>query len=241
MIIKEQINSPNRTARLAGLLYLAFFVFFFIADNGIHSTPVGSVDAVTIAANIAASEWLFRVGFVSFLLSAVFFLLSAWALYALLKPVNKDYALLLVFLNLAGVAIKCISLLSEFAALTLLNGSVYIEAFDMDQLQALAVLFLDIYKDGFMMAQIFFGLWLLPLGYLVFKSGFLPKILGVLLILDCFAILIWFFQFFLFPGYETINYPFLAISFIAEASLCLWLLIKGVNVKMWEKQVLETA
>jgi hypothetical protein len=86
-----------------------------------------------------------------------------------------------------------------------------------------------------MIAQIFFGAWLLPLGYLVYKSGFLPRILGILLIIDFFAILIWFFQFFLFPGYEVISTLCLAESFIAEASLCLWLVIKGVKD---QKQVL---
>jgi len=229
MIIKEKKNSLIKTARMAGFLYLAYFATFFLADNGVHSTAVGSEDAAAIADNIMASEWLFRIGFASFLLAAVFFLLSAWALYVLLRSVNKDLALLFVLLNLGGVAIKCTSLLCEFAALLLLSGADYLKVFQADQLQALAILFLNIYKNGFMIAQIFFGAWLLPLGYLVFKSGFLPRILGILLIIDCFAILIWFFQFFLFPGYEVISTLCLAESFIAEASLCLWLLIKGVK------------
>lgn len=241
MLTKEKMNSPKKTARTAGFLYLAFFVTFFLADNGVHSTPVGSKDAVTIAHHIMASEKLFRIGFISFLSSAVFFLLSAWALYVLLKPVNKDFALLLILLNLGGVAIKCVSLLSESAALLLLSGADYLKVFQADQLQALAILFLNLYKNGFMIAQIFFGLWLLPLGYLVFKSGFIPRIIGILLIIDCFAILIWFFQFFLFPDFEAISYPLLAVSFIAEGSLCLWLLIMGVNVEQWEKHVLEAA
>jgi len=175
------------------------------------------------------SEWLFRVGFISFLFASVFFSLTAWALYRLLKPVNQDLALLFFTLNLSGVAIKCISLLSEFAALLLLSGADYLSAFQTDQLQALAILFLDLYKNGFMIANIFFGIWLLPLGYLVYKSGFLPKILGVLLMVDCFAILFWFFQFFFSLGYEMITFICLAESLIAEASLCLWLVIKGVK------------
>ncbi len=223
------MNSLKKTARMAGFLYLAYFVAFFLADNGVHSTAVGSGDVAATAHNMMASEQLFRIGFVSFLLAAVFFLLSAWALYVLLKPVNKDLALLFLLLNLGGVAVKCTSLLSEFAAMLLLSGAETLQVFQADQLQALAMLFLNIYQIGFMIANIFFGVWLLPLGYLVFKSGFLPRILGVLLIIDCFAILIWFFQFFLFPGYEAISYLCLAESFIAEAALCLWLLIKGVK------------
>jgi len=229
MTTKEKTKSLKKTARMAGFLYLAYFATFFFADNGVHYTAVGPVDGAEIARNIMASEWLFRIGFVSFLFAAVFFLLSAWALYVLLKPVNKDLALLFLLLNLGGVAIKCISVLCEFAALLLLSGADYLQVFQADQLQALAILFLNVYKNGFMIAQIFFGVWLLPLGYLVFKSGFLPRILGILLIIDCFAILIWFFQFFLFPGYEAISNLFLAESFIAEGSLCLWLLIKGVK------------
>jgi hypothetical protein len=241
MTTKGILSSPTKIARMAGFLYLAFFVTFFLADNGAHSTSVGSGDAAAIAENIMASESLFRVGFVSFVLSAMFFLLSAWALYVLLKPVNQDLALLVVLLNLCGVAIKCASLLGELAALLLLNNPDYLGAFEANQLQALATLFLNVFKNGFMIAQIFFAVWLLPLGYLVFKSGFLPKVLGILLILDFFAILIWFFQFFLFPDYEVISYPGLAISFIAEASLCLWLLVKGVNAERWEKRALESA
>ena len=223
------MNTSKKTARMAGILYLAYFAAFIFADNGVHYTAVGPIDGAAIARNIVASEWLFRIGFVSFVLAAVFFLLSAWALYVLLRPVNKDLALLFLLLNLGGVAVKCISLLSEFAALLLLSGADYLRVFQTDHLQALATLFLNLYKNGFMISQIFFGTWLLPLGYLVYKSGFLPRILGILLVIDCFAILIWFFQFFLFPGYEVISTLCLAESFIAEASLCLWLVVKGVR------------
>ena len=242
MAPKVKMNSLKKTARIAGLLYLAYFIAFFLADNGVHSTVVGAGDVATIAHNIQASEWQFLTGFVSFIVASVLFLLSAWALYVLLKPVNQELALLFVLLNLGGVAIKCISLLCEFAALLLLSDAEYLKVFQADQLQALAMLFLDLYNNGFMIAQIFFGAWLLPLGYLVFKSGFLPKILGILLIIDCFAILIWFFQFFLFPGsYEAITTLCLLESFIAEAALCLWLVIKGANVEQWKKRALESA
>ena len=228
---ESEMNSLKKTARIAGFLYLAYFVAFFIADNGVHSTSVGAGDATAVASRIVTSEWLFRIGFVTFLLAAVLFLLSAWALYVLLKPVNRDLALLFLLLNLGGVAVKCASLVLEFAAMLLLNHGDYLNVFPVDQLQALAILLLNLYNIGFMIAQIFFGLWLLPLGYLVFKSGYLPKILGILLIIDCFAILIWFFQFFLFPGYEGLSYPGLAVSFLAEAALCLWLVIWGVKGK----------
>ena len=236
---ETSLGTIKKTARIAGLLYLAHFVAFFLADNGVHYTAVGPVDAAAIAHQMMASEWLFRIGFVSFLLAALFFLLAAWALYVLLKPVNKDIALLFVLLNLGGVVIQCASLFSEFGAHLLLSGADYLKVFPADQLQALAMLLLLIYKNGFMIAQIFLGLWVLPLGYLVMKSGYLPKILGIFLLVDCLVLLIWVFQFFLFyPENEAISALCLAISFIAEFSLCLWLLIKGVNAEQWEKRTL---
>jgi len=219
----------KKDARLAGFFYLVYFILFFLADNGVHSTPVGAGDLAEVASKIVTSEWLFRFGFVSFLFAAVFFLLAAWALYRLLKVVDQDLALLFLLLNLVGVSIKCVSLLCELAAMLLLSGAEPLKTFQADQLHSLAILFLDLYKNGFMIANIFFGAWLFPLGYLVYKSGFLPKLLGILLLIDGVAILLWFFQSIFFPAYEFISYPLLAESFIAEASLCLWLLIKGVR------------
>ena len=106
---------------MAGGLYLLHFVAFFLADNGVHSTVVGGIDVAATSQNIVASEWLFRAGFVSFTLTAVFFLLAAWALYILLKPAQEEIALLFLLLNLGGVAVWCSSQISEFAALLLLN------------------------------------------------------------------------------------------------------------------------
>jgi hypothetical protein len=223
------MNPSKKTARIAGFLYLLHFVAFFLADNGVHATAVGSIDLAATARSMMASEGLFRIGFVSFLLTAVFFLLSAWALSVLLKPVNEDLASLFVLLNLGGVAVWCVSQLSELAALLLLSSADYLEVFEADQLQALAMLFLSLYQNGFMIAQLPLNLWLFPLGYLVFKSGFLPRILGILLIADGFAMLIWFFQFFFFPGYEAVSTVGLAVGLIAEGLFCLWLLIKGVK------------
>jgi hypothetical protein len=240
MTTKEKINSPKvtslgkikKTARIAGLLYLLHFVFFFIADNGVHYTAVSPLEPAATVNQIMASEWLFRIGFVSFVLAALFFLLAAWALYVLLKPVNKDLALLFVFSNLGGVVIQCASLSSEFGAQILLSGAETLKVFPEEQLQALAILLLMVYKNGFMIAQIFLGLWVLPLGYLVIKSGYLPKILGIFLLIDCLALLVWVFQFFLFsPENAVISGLCLGISFIAEFLFCLWLVIKGVNIK----------
>ena len=223
---ENKMNSNKKTARIAGFLYLIFIIASFIAD---HFATFALGDTTTIVNKIIANEWLFSIGLISNLFSALFFLLAAWALFVLLKPVNQNLALLFMLLNLVGVAIQCLSVLNLFAGLQLLSGAEYLKVFQVDQLQAQAIFFINLYKNGFIIAQIFYGTWLLPLGYLVYKSGFLPKFLGILLMIDCFAILIWFFQFFLLPGLEVISYPCLAISAIAEFSLTLWLLIKGVK------------
>ena len=231
----------NRTARIAGLLYLAHFVAFFIADNGVHYTAVGPLTAAT-AGQIMTSEWLFRIGFVSFLLAALFFLSAAWALYVLLESVNKQLALLFLLLNLAGVVVQCASLSSEFGAYLMLGGPDYVQALPPEASQATGMLLLSMYKSGFMSAQIFLALWVLPLGYLVIRSEYLPKLLGAFLVVDCLVLLVWVFQFFLVhPENEAVSGVCLAISFVAEASLCLWLLIMGVNVKQWEKHVVGIA
>ncbi len=218
----------NKFARITGLLYLIYIISTALATV-IRSQLIVFGDAATTANNILANEFLFRIGFVTELVSALFFLLAAWALYVLLKPVNKNIALLFLLLNLGGVIIECVNMLNLFAALPLLSGADYLSAFSAGQLQAQAMLYLNLYSNGFMICQIFFGAWLLPLGYLVYKSVFLPRILGILLIIDFFGVLIWFLQFFLFPGYEAISYPSFAAGFIAELSLSLWLLIMGVK------------
>jgi hypothetical protein len=220
--------SPRRIARMAGLFYLIFILTFAFASY-VRSRFIVSGDAAATANNIVSSQALFRVGFMSELLSAVFFFLAAWALYVLLRPVNRNLALLFLLLNLGGVIIESVNMLNLFAPLTLLTGADYLKVFQSDQLQALAMSFLNSYSNGIMIAQIFYGAWVLPLGYLLYKSRLVPRILGILLIIDFFGILSWFFQFFFFPSYGILSYPGLAASFIAEISLSLWLLIMGVK------------
>jgi len=236
--MNSTLGSPrgtiNKTARMAGFFYLIYLVTTIPSDLCRDSFIVLGDTAAT-AKNIMASEWLFRLSFVGDPISAVFFLLAAWALYVLLKPVNKGLALLFLLLNLGGVAVYSINLLNQFAAVLLLSGADYLNVFQSDQLQALAMLSLYIYKYGFSgIAQIFFGAWLFPLGYLVFKSGFLPRFLGVILMVHCVVWLMSALQFFLFPGFIEItfvgitylSYP---IGFISEFGLSLWLLIMGAK------------
>jgi hypothetical protein len=220
--------SSRKTARMAGLFYLIFILTTVLASY-IRGNIIVSGDAVATANNIMGSELFFRFGFVTELVSAVFFVLAAWALYALLKPVNKNLALLLLVLNLGGVAVECLNALNLFAALQFLSGANYLSVFQTGQLQAMAMSSLNLYTSGFAIAQIFFSAWLLPLGYLVYKSRFLPKWLGLLLILDFFGNMSWFLQVFLLPDYKILAYPGNAISFIAEIALTAWLLIMAVK------------
>jgi hypothetical protein len=144
----------------------------------------------------------------------------------------------MVIFLLVSIPIAMLNVLNQFAALLLSSGADYLTAFTADQLQALVPLFLDLHEHGIQIASIFWGLWLLPLGVLVYKSGFLPRILGVLLMIGFFGYLIDFFIFFLNLNFDA---PIILLTSIGELLFPLWLLIKGVNVEQWEKRALESA
>jgi len=223
------MNSLNKTARVAGLMYLIYMVVHILANIIGRSNFIVYGDAIETANRILASAWQFRFGIMIDLLGAVLFLLTAWALYVLLKPVNKKIALLFLLLNLCGVVIYSFNLLNQLTALLLLNGDVYLKIFQADQLQSLSMLFLNIYKNGYMMAQIFFAIWVFPLGYLIFKSNFLPKILGIILMIHSFTWLLYVILFFFIPNFIGITYISFPLGFIAEFGLSMWLLIKGAK------------
>lgn len=227
MTKESPIGNNKKTARIAGALYLFFIIATAIA-NVSRTKLIVPGDAITTANNIQASSGLFRIGFLSDILSGILFLLAAWALYVLLKPVKKNIALLFLLLNLGGVAIQCLNMLNLFSAVLLLSGTEFLKVFKLDQLQALALLFLNLRENGFMIAQFFFAAWLFPLGFLVYKSGYLPKILGVILMVECFAWFLYPLQFFLFPS-VFLTYLSSAVGFVGEFSLTLWLLIKGAK------------
>ena len=220
----------NKDAKRAGLLYLAFIITCMFA--GIVRMRLIALGDAAKTAGLLENAWgLLKSGAIVDLISAVLFLLTAWALYVLLKPVNKNLALLFLLLNAAGVALQCSSLLHLYAPVLMQRSIDIRSAFLPAQLDALDLLFFNLHKSGFMMAQIFYGTWLFPLGLLVYRSGFLPRWLGILLMADCVGVMITFFQFFLLPDLGMIAYPGMAVGFIAEFSLSLWLIIKGVKVQ----------
>jgi hypothetical protein len=222
--------SPRLTARVAGGLYLAYIAVTALATY-LRSTLLTG-DAASTTHNLLANPSVLRLAFVTDLTSALLFFLAAWVLYSLLRQVNENYALLFLLLNLAGVVVQASNTLNLFGALQVLSDSSYASSFSAAQLQAIAMNYINLYNNGFMIAQIFFGAWVIPLGYLVYKSGFLPRFLGALLVADGFAILFWFLQYFLLPSYSILSDPSLAVSFIAEFGLALWLVLISVKVRV---------
>jgi len=233
MTTKEKVN-PNKTARIAGSIYLIPWIFSLVAMM-LRQNLIVPGDAATTANNIMASKSIFSLSIILDLVVQVVFIFLVLLLYKLFKPVNKNQAVLMVVLFLVSVPLAMLNTLNLFAAQLLSSGADMISA---EQLQALVPLFLDLNEYGIYIAYIFWGLWLFPLGYLAFKSGFLPKILGIYLMISCFGYLIDFVTFFLFPNFGvSIN----MFTGWAELFMCLWLLIKGVNVEQWQKCALESA
>jgi hypothetical protein len=219
--------TQNKVARIAGGCYVVYILAMVLADVLGH---IGRGDAQQISQAIATNAWSFRLGLVIAFVSALLFLVTAWSLYVLLRPVNASLALLFLLLNTVGVGMQCASMLPLVFAMLLGDGAGGMQAYSAAQREGLASLSINTYRTGFVTAQLFFGTWLFPLGSLVYKSGFLPRLLGVLLLLDGVAVMIWFLQALLLPAYHAISIPGLVVSFIAEVGLALWLLIKGVAV-----------
>ena len=234
------MQSVNKTARYAGFLYLLLAIFGGFAEFAVRQALIVPGDAAATAANITASAWTFRLGFVAELAGQVVFVLLVLALYRILQPVNRNQARLMVSLVIVAVTITCLNMLNQFAALLILDGSDYLAVFTAAQVQALALLFLDLHHAGYLIAQVFFGLWLLPLGYLIVKSGFLPRLVGWLLIVAGLGYVADVLIFALFPGMDLVLSEF---TFVGELVLLLWLLVKGVNGTQWQERVdaVETA
>jgi hypothetical protein len=186
-------------------------------------------NAAATANNIVAYESLFRLGVVSGLICQVVFVFLVLVLYQLFKGVNNTHAVLMVALVVAAVPVAFLNMLNQLAALHVLSGADYLRAFGTDQLNALVMLFLDLHSQGLLIVEIFWGLWLLPLGLLVLKARFMPGFIGVLLIVGFLGYLIDFLTRLLFPSYTAIVSPIAGASKFGELAMILWLLIKGVK------------
>lgn len=228
------MHPTDKAARVAGLLYPlmgipAVFSFFYV-----NHKLIALGNATETANKILASEMLFRLGIVAELIAAIFFLLLVMALYRLLSGVNKNHARLMVGLVLVSVAITFVNVLNNIAALTLFRGADYLLVFDKPQRDALAMLFLGLCSQGHGVNDIFWGLWLLPFGLLVMRSRFLPSILGLLLIVNCFGYLAISVTSLLLPAHENVVSRASMPALLGELWIMLWLLIKGAKVQALE-------
>jgi hypothetical protein len=194
-------------------------------------------DAAATATNIQASESLFRLGFAADLIAGVCYVGVTVLLYGLLKPVSRSLSLLAAFFGLAGVAIGSAISLTNLATLVLLGDGQYSNAFTTSQLQAMALMSLRMYGQGFLIAMAFFGFQCLSIGYLIVRSTFLPRILGVLLAIGASSYIISSFATFLSPAFGARLSPFIVpAALLGEGSLTLWLLVMGVNEQRWKEQ-----
>ena len=234
---KKDIMEMNKSkARLAGFLYLIVVVTGIVNLGYIPSRLIEWNNAEMTFNNILSNETLFRIGILCGLICYVAFLLLPFALYRFLKPINKTIARIMVILSVVSVPISLLNLGNKFSVLTLLNSANNLAGIELNKVQEQILFYLQSYNNGNQIASIFWGLWLFPFGYLVYKSGFLPKILGVLLMFGCFGYLINFTGKLLFPLYgETIISSYITKpGSIGEIGICLWLLIVGTkeNIKI---------
>jgi len=221
--------SLRQAAIIAGFGYLVIFIFginFSFIENFIVPG-----DAATTANNIMAAEPLFRLGIIGLIIVLIADVVVAWALYIFLKPISKSLSLLTAWFRLVYTAIFGITLLNLFIVLMLLSGANYLRVFEPNQLHALAMLFLNAYQYGFNIGYVFFGLHIFGLGYLIYKSKYIPRILGVLLMIAFVGYLIDSFASVSSPSYVNNQIAFLILvavpAIISELSLTLWLLFKG--------------
>ena len=188
-------------------------------------------DATATAANIAAHESLFRAGIVAQLISQALFVYTVMVLYELLKGVNERRARLMVGFVLAAVPIAFLNEVNSIAALILARGAAFLSVFEKPQRDAAAMLFLNLHTGGIVVSQIFWGLWLLPLGLLVYRSGFIPRVLGALLIVNAFVYPVLSLTYFLAPQYGPAIARYATLPELGELWFILWLLIMGAKPK----------
>ena len=225
------MNFKMNPGRLAGLLYVLASILGVFAMMYVPSKLIAEGNAAATASNIAASEKLFRLGIAAQLVGQAGFIFVALALYDLFKGVSRRQASLMLGLIVVSIPISFLNELNAIAAIVLVRGADFLSVFDTPQRDALAMLFLKLHDRGLDIAGVFWGLWLFPLGLLVYRSRFLPRFLGVWLGLGGFAYVILSLTGVLAPQYQhmvfTVSQPF----FFSEVALMLWLLIRGANPK----------
>ena len=224
------MHPTKKAARVAGAVYLSLVLTAPFSLLYVPGKLIVRGNAVATASNILTHEMLFRLCIVSELLSSVIFICLGLALYRLLSGVNKTWAGAMAALVLVSAAVGFLNVLNYVAALTLIHGADFLGAFETPQRYALGMLFLRLHGQGELMNEIFWGLWLFPFGLLVFRSGFLPRFLGVWLMLACFVWVALSLTALLFPPYYEAAFKMAQPVLFAELAIMLWLLIKGAKV-----------
>jgi len=231
-VLMERIaeTSPRRKARIAGVFYLLTFLTGGVAVPSFRLVVSG--DAAATATNILAHEPLFRLGFADLLVNVAVYIVVTLLFYELFKPVNRSLSLLAVFFSLAGCAIQALAGLFYLAPLVVLGGAPYLSVFKVEQVHALALMFFELYARAYNIGLVFFGFYCLLIGYLILRSTFLPRVLGVLMAIAGMAWLT-----FLSPPLANYLSPYnLGVGALGEGSLLLWLLVMGVNAQRWKEQ-----
>lgn len=227
------MTEKNKTSRIAGLIYLGVVLTGLFSLLYVPNKLIDYENATLTFQNISKSEMLFRFGILSGLLCYTFFLFLPLVLYKLFKDVNKNMARLMVLLAIISVPMYFINAQNELSILSLINNPDYLKGFSLEQLQSQVMFHIVQYDNGMRLIHVFSGLWLFPFGFLVYKSNFLPKFFGILLMLGCLGYLINFTGRLLIPEYSDLgisSYISLPAS-IGEIGICLWLLIFGTKVK----------
>jgi hypothetical protein len=225
------MHPTKKAAHIAGTVYLALVVVAPFAMIYVPGKLIVRGDAAATADNILAHETMFRLAIFGDLVGHVIFICLGIALYRLLSSVNKIWALLMVSFVLVSAAVGFLNTLNNIAAVILFRGGEFLDVIDKSQRDAFGMLFVRLHNQGEFISEIFWGVWLFPFGLLVYRSGFLPRILGIWLIIACFAWVALSITAQFFPTNYSAAFGWLQPAFFAEMAIMLYLLIRGANVK----------
>jgi hypothetical protein len=219
-----------KAARIAGAIYLSMVITGPFSLIYVPSKLIVRGNAAATADNILAHETMFRLSILADLVGQVIFICLAIALYRLLSGVNKIWAALMVALVLVSAAVGFVNTLNDIAALILFRGADFLAVFDKPQRDALGMLFIRLHSQGILIDEMFWGLWLFPFGLLVYRSGFLPRFIGVWLMINCFGYVVLSVTALFFPDYYETAFKMAQPVLFGELAIMLWLLIKGAKV-----------
>ena len=226
------MNSTNQLAKTAGFLYLIMILAGGFAEAFVREGLTVSGNAIATAHNILASEQLYRFGLVADLVTLTCGTILSLIFYILFKPVNRNLSLLALIFSIVASAVMAVNLLNQLAPLLLLHNTAYLKVFTMEQLQTLSLFFLNLQSQGYNISLLLFAFYFPIIGWLVYQSNFLPRILGVIYTMAGLGYLINSLAWFLFPHLAAYLFPYVLLpAFIGETSMSLWLLIKGVKIQ----------